>query len=213
MTDPQQLYAQLVAVFNRGHWREAQRLAEQLLPLAPRHPGVYSLAGRICMELRQMPQAVDYLQRAAEMDPTRADFATLHAKALSMQGLPGAAEFAADCAIALSPDDAMTLDTLGVIYTRSQAHHKAAAASSATPSSLRRTWFPVVSITPAHSSLQATLRRPKANSRPVSHWLRTTGTRTCRWPSCADRRRPAITSSDCSHCWRSMAMTLRRAPA
>jgi tetratricopeptide (TPR) repeat protein len=125
MTDPSQLYAQLVAAFNQGHWNETRALALQLLPLAPRHPGVYSIAGVTCMELHQLDPAIDYLRRAAELDPNRADFATLYAKALSMSELHGEALDAADRAIALCPDDPMTLDTLGMICIRAQAHEKA----------------------------------------------------------------------------------------
>ncbi|OOG59451.1 tetratricopeptide repeat-containing sulfotransferase family protein [Rhodanobacter sp. C03] len=128
MADPAQLYAQLVATFNRGNWPEAQALATQLLPFAPNHAGVYSIAGVVSLELQQLAQAVTYLRRAAELDPTRADFATLYAKALSAAGLPGEAVLAADLALALSPDDPMTLDTLGVIYTQARAHERAVAA-------------------------------------------------------------------------------------
>lgn len=128
MADPAQLYAQLVATFNSGNWPEAQALATRLLPFAPNHAGVCSIAGVVSLELRQLTQAVAYLRRAAELDPTRADFATLYAKALSAAGLPGEAVLAADRALTLSPDDPMTLDTLGVIYTQAQAHERAVAA-------------------------------------------------------------------------------------
>ena len=128
MTDPAQLYAQLVTSFSRGSWREAQELATQLLPLAPRHAGVHGIAGVVSLELHQFTQAAAYLRLAAELDPTRADFATLYAKALSMNRLPSEALVAADRALALSPQDPTTLDTLGVIYTQANAHERAAAA-------------------------------------------------------------------------------------
>ncbi|MGH8158995.1 MAG: sulfotransferase [Rhodanobacter sp.] len=128
MTDPAQLYAQLVTAFSRGSWQEAQELVVPLLPMAPQHAGVHGIAGVVSMELQQLTQAITYLRRAAELDPTRADFATLYAKALSMNGLPSEALLAADRALALSPQDPMTLDTLGVIYTQANAHERAATA-------------------------------------------------------------------------------------
>ncbi len=146
MTDPAQLYARLVAAFSRGSWREAQELATQLLPLAPHHAGVYGITGVVCMELQQLTQAAAYLRRAAELDPARADFATLHAKVLSMNRLPGEALLAADRALALSPADPTTLDTLGVIYTQAYAHERAATA-------FRR----AVALAPTHGSYRFNL--------------------------------------------------------
>lgn len=127
MIHPEQLYAQLVDAYRQARWHDAQLIAERLLPHAPNHPGVYSIAGVVCMELQQLGPAVDYLRRATELDPARADFATLLAKALSMAGSHGKSMDAVDRALLLDPDDPMTLDTLGMICIRAQAHAKAAA--------------------------------------------------------------------------------------
>ncbi len=86
------------------------------------------MAGVACLELQRPGPAVDYLRRATELDPTRADFATLLAKAFSTTCSHGRALDAVDCALKLNPRDPMTLDTLGVICIRAQAHAKAAAA-------------------------------------------------------------------------------------
>jgi tetratricopeptide (TPR) repeat protein len=128
MTDPTLLYTQLVAEFRRCNWHGAQDLASQLLPHASRHAGVYGMAGVVSLELKQLPQAVEYLHKATSLDPARADFATLHAKALSMSRRMGDAVLAADRALAITPIDSATLDTLGVIYTQANAHAQAAAA-------------------------------------------------------------------------------------
>lgn len=125
MTDPAELYAELVTAFRAGQWREAQALADRLLPLAPNHAGVYGIAGVVSMELQQMDQAAEYLQRAGTLDPTRADFATLHAKALAAAGRWNAVLTAADRAMALSPGDPETADALGIIYAKARAHDKA----------------------------------------------------------------------------------------
>ncbi len=125
MTDPSKLYAELVIAFRAGQWPEAQALADRLLPLAVNHAGVYGIAGVACMELQQMHQAAKYLQQASELDPTRPDFATLHAKALSATGQWSEAIKAADKAMSLSPGDPFALDVLGIVYAKAQAHNKA----------------------------------------------------------------------------------------
>ena len=126
MTDPAALYAQLVATFNQGKWQQAQVLATQLLPFAPEHAGVYSIAGMTALELHQFAPAVAYLRRATEIDPSRADFATMLAKALVASHLLERAKQEADRAIALKPQDAVTLDVLGMVYVQAQAHEQAA---------------------------------------------------------------------------------------
>ncbi|OOG59448.1 sulfotransferase [Rhodanobacter sp. C03] len=128
MTDPAELFAQLTAAFNRRAWTQALQLAEQLLPLAPHHPGVNYIAGIAHLELQQMPKALDCLHQAMQLEPRRADYATQYAKALALVRLMRDARLTADRAMALSPDDPITLDTLGVIYTQANAHEQAAMA-------------------------------------------------------------------------------------
>jgi tetratricopeptide (TPR) repeat protein len=126
MIAPEQLYAQLVDAFRQARWHDVQVIAVQLLPLASNHPGVHSMVGVACLELRQPDAAIDCLRKAADLDPARADLATLLAKAFSVAGLHGKALDAADRALLLNPDDPMALDTLGMICIRAQAHAKAA---------------------------------------------------------------------------------------
>ena len=125
MTDPAELYAQATAAFSRGEWRKALDLATPLLPLAPNGAELHQLAGTSALELQQMPQALKYLQRAMSLYPQRADYATQFAKALSMVNLSADAVTVAERALTLLPLDAQTLDTLGVIFTRANAHERA----------------------------------------------------------------------------------------
>ncbi|MGH8158994.1 MAG: sulfotransferase [Rhodanobacter sp.] len=118
MTDPAELYAQLTHAFNQRAWRPAQELAARLLPLAPRHPGVYYIAGIANLELQQIPPALEYLHRASALEPTRADYAVQFAKALTIARRTRDAKVAADRVLALSPSDPLTLDTLGVVYSQ-----------------------------------------------------------------------------------------------
>ena len=128
MADPAELYAQLVTAFNQCRWQQALPLAEQLLSLAPHHAGVCYIAGVAHMELQQMSKALDCLHKANQLEPRRADYATQYAKALALTRLMRDARLAADRAMALSPDDPITLDTLGVVYTQAHAHEQAATA-------------------------------------------------------------------------------------
>lgn len=128
MTDSAELlYTELVTAFQRSHWREAQELVAKLLPLAPQHAGVYGIAGVVSLELRQTSTAVQMLHEATQLDPARADFAALYAKALSLDRQSGAALLEADRALALAPEDPRALDAIGVIYAQNHAHARAVA--------------------------------------------------------------------------------------
>jgi len=69
------------------------------------------------MELQQMLPAMEHLNNAANLEPTRADFVAQFAKALALARRNRDAKVVADRALALSPNDPLTLDTLGVVYT------------------------------------------------------------------------------------------------
>ncbi len=126
MTDPTELYALAISACTQGNWQRAHELAVRLVQISPDHGGVCYIAGVASMELHQLPQAVEYLRRAVRLDPARANFATLYAKALSLAGLSDEAVLAADHAAALSPSDPTLLVTLGMIYALAKAHARAA---------------------------------------------------------------------------------------
>jgi Flp pilus assembly protein TadD len=128
MTDPAALYDRLIDTFHQQRWKEALALATELLPFAQKHAGLHGIAGVTCLELQQWSQAVDHLRQAAELDPSRVDFAVLYAKALLSSHAFGQARLQADHAMSLIPQDPMALDALGVIYAQTQAHEQAAAA-------------------------------------------------------------------------------------
>ncbi|MFC5524384.1 tetratricopeptide repeat-containing sulfotransferase family protein [Rhodanobacter ginsengisoli] len=128
MIDPATLFAELTIAFNQHAWAKAQALAVRLLPMAPRHPALHYMAGVAAMELQQMPKALAHLHQAADLDSGRVEFVTQFAKALTLGQMPREARLAADRAMALSPTDPATFDTLGVIYTQTHAHAEAAAA-------------------------------------------------------------------------------------
>lgn len=128
MTDTEAQLAALSAAFNQCQWPQAQAIANRLLPQLPQNALLRYIAGVAEMELQQMPMALTHLHVAHELAPQRADFATQFAKALSMVKMGREAREAAGRAMALNPDDAGTLDTLGVVFTQTHAHAEAAEA-------------------------------------------------------------------------------------
>jgi Flp pilus assembly protein TadD len=127
MTDAAQIYAQATAAYNERDWQRAFVLATSALPQAPDHAEMHYLAGISALALQQMPPALHHLQRAVDLYPLRADYATQFAKALSTVNLSADASIVAEYALTLTPLDAQTLDTLGVIFTRANAHERATA--------------------------------------------------------------------------------------
>lgn len=126
MNDPAAaLFAELTRAFNHQAWPQVQAVATRLLPLTPQHPLVHYIAGVAEMELQRMPQALTHLHIANELEPQRIDFATQFAKALALVKMSREARAAADRAMALTPIDPITLDTLGVVYTQTHAHEQA----------------------------------------------------------------------------------------
>jgi tetratricopeptide (TPR) repeat protein len=128
MTDTSHLADQAIAAFNRRDWPPARDFALRALAQAPEQAsGMHYIAGIACLELQQLPQAIQLLQHAVRLQPTRADFAAQLAKALSIARLSREALAVADQAVALEPEDPLTLDTLGVVYNQANAYTQAAA--------------------------------------------------------------------------------------
>ena len=121
-------YRHAVDALNRGQWREAQRASMELLRKHPSHAGVSFVAGVAALQMEQVPLALELLKRAMALNPSRPDYLAQCARALAMGRFGREAEETADRAFALQPQDALTLDTLGVVYSQSNAHAKAARA-------------------------------------------------------------------------------------
>lgn len=111
---------------NRGQWLEASKIADGLLKTAPEHPGVHFVAGVAALQQQQIPHALGHLQRAASLNPKRADYAAQYSRALAAGRLLREASMVAERAMSLAPSDPLTLDTLGVVFTQANAHTRAA---------------------------------------------------------------------------------------
>jgi tetratricopeptide (TPR) repeat protein len=121
-----ELLAQAEAALGRGDTRQAGELAARLLQVEPNHAHAHYLVGVAAMDVRQMPKALEHLHRAASMLPRQPDYAVQFAKALARAHRTGEALQVANVALALSPNHALMLDTLGTVYTQCHAHERAA---------------------------------------------------------------------------------------
>jgi len=125
MIETASLYTQLANAFNARDWQTAREIALRLLPLMPHHGGTHYLAGVAFMELGHTAQALRHLQHATHLEPDRAHYAAQFAKALSIAQRLHEARLAADRAMALAPHDPWSFNTLGQVYTVTEAHRQA----------------------------------------------------------------------------------------
>lgn len=124
--DQARRYAAAVAAVNRGDWPQAQQLSMYLLRELPSQPDVCFLAGIAALYQQQAPLAVSCLQRAVQLAPARADSLAQLARALATMARTAEAAEMAQRALARSPKDALTLDTLGVVFTQAGEYSTAA---------------------------------------------------------------------------------------
>jgi tetratricopeptide (TPR) repeat protein len=121
------LYQQdpLSAALARGDWQLTQRLASLRLESEPNDVFAQFACGIALMELGQLLAAEQHLRRAVALAPAQAEYHAQLARALVLlQRLPEAVRVA-DAALTLHPRAAQTLDTLGVVYSRANAHERA----------------------------------------------------------------------------------------
>lgn len=119
------LYEKAVEALNRRQWQTAWAMACKLLGSVPDHGGVNFVAGISALEIGHMQAALVHLRRATQLSPHRADYAAQLARLLvSLRAFAEAHQYA-DMATALQSGDAVTADTLGVVYSRLNEHAKA----------------------------------------------------------------------------------------
>lgn len=140
MTDMSLLYGQLCTAFNQRQWVQALELAGKVRAMTPREPSVYYIAGVSSLEIQNIPQALGCLKMATALAPERADYGAQLARVFTFANLYRDAKAAADRAWKLSPGDASTLDTLGVVYSQVGSFDSAV-----------EVFRKVVSLTPSHA--------------------------------------------------------------
>ena len=72
MIPPAALWGQVQLAMQQGRLDVAQAGAEQILRVAPRHPGALHILGVICLQRRQMAEALRWLKKASQADQRNA---------------------------------------------------------------------------------------------------------------------------------------------
>lgn len=114
------------ALINAGQYPAAGERCRQWLALSPEDTDAHFLAGVVSLEQRQVERALVHLKQAVALDEGRAPAWVQLARALSLLRRTAESMQAADRAFTLQPADGLSLDTLGVIYSRANRHDRAA---------------------------------------------------------------------------------------
>ncbi len=118
-------YRQAEQALSARDYPRAHQLCMQILASAPDFAGAMFLLGRIALEHRNFGKAAEVLERAVQLDASRPRYHAQLARCLLALSRPRPALEAATKALALQPDDALTLDTIGVVMTRTGSHEPA----------------------------------------------------------------------------------------
>ncbi|QEE23497.1 sulfotransferase [Rhodanobacter glycinis] len=125
MTQVSELLDRFTNAYQRQSWQRVHRLAAQLLPLIPQDAQAHFIAGQAHIHLQQVPQALDCLHTATQLQPANADYAVQYAKALTLVRRMNEARQVADHALTLEPSAPSTLATLGMTFTLVHAYTQA----------------------------------------------------------------------------------------
>jgi tetratricopeptide (TPR) repeat protein len=113
-------------LISTGKLSEAQKVCGTALKENPNNHAALYWAGILAMEYRKFPQALQAFDKAIRIDPSYPEYHAHLGRALIALKQLNSAKTAADKAYALEPEDARTLDTLGVIFSHCGDHAQAA---------------------------------------------------------------------------------------
>src|SRR5687768_8158710 len=105
-----------VAALNRGDNDEARRMFAELIALRPDHADSHFLLGMAEANRGNLPAALSAVQSAVRLR-TSAEYLAQLARLLVMTRRDADALSTAAQALALQPNDAITLDTIGGVYS------------------------------------------------------------------------------------------------
>ena len=106
-------------------YRKAHELCTRVLTADPVCAGAMFLFGMIAAEHGNFGKASEVIQRAIDLDSSRAEYHAQLARCLIAMLRRSEAMQAAQRALELDPQDALTLDTIGVALTRAGEHERA----------------------------------------------------------------------------------------
>ncbi|HVK81441.1 MAG TPA: sulfotransferase [Verrucomicrobiae bacterium] len=109
----------------RGEHKKAHELCLRALGETPNDPQAFFVLGVIANENGAYAKAAELFEKAAPYLPDNARLHAQHARALAFLHRAEAARAAAERASAAAPEDALTLDTIGVVLSRAGMHAEA----------------------------------------------------------------------------------------
>jgi tetratricopeptide (TPR) repeat protein len=89
------------------------------------NPEAHFLLGIVSAELGKFANAAEFIEKALNLDDSKAEYYAHLSRCLSLLNRDTDARVAVDRAIALNPMDPLTLDTIGVVYSRLRDHDRA----------------------------------------------------------------------------------------
>jgi tetratricopeptide (TPR) repeat protein len=110
---------------NRREFRLAHELCVKILAVEPEHADALFLLGMIAAEHSNFGKALEVIDRAVALEPAKPEYLAHRGRCLIALQRPREAFEAAQRALGLAPQDALTLDTIGVVMTRAGAHAEA----------------------------------------------------------------------------------------
>ncbi len=116
MSRNKDLHNQAVEAINQGKYSLVQQLCQQILTEDSVHADAWFLLG--ISEAMQMNahQGLQYLKNAVALKPENTEYLAHMAKLLTLLDQKIVAKKVAEDALALKPENALTLDTLGVVF-------------------------------------------------------------------------------------------------
>lgn len=124
-TNAPELLSQAEWALARRDYSGAHEFCLQALKTAPRSGHAYTLLGVIAAEHANHAKALDLFDQAAPLSPADPRPHAHKARSLLALNRHDDARAAAQAAAALAPKDALTLDTIGVVFSRTGKHEDA----------------------------------------------------------------------------------------
>ncbi len=110
---------------DRGRLQEARQCCLRMLADDPKHADAHFLLGMITVAGERYKEAIGLLERAIVLDDQRPEYHAQLGRCLVTLKRINEARDAADRALHLNPASALTLDTIGCVYSRTGDHDRA----------------------------------------------------------------------------------------
>ncbi|GGA71126.1 hypothetical protein GCM10011369_11090 [Neiella marina] len=123
----EQLHKAAQQALNQQNFKAAHQFCLQVLQQQPEHADSYFLLAMIAASMQQLTKALELVERALALAPKTAEYQAQHARILAQLNRPSEASQSAELARQwVSDNDALTLDTIGVVFSRVGQHQAAA---------------------------------------------------------------------------------------